>query len=106
MKSGSLLREIAYESMRQSLTGFELHPVSGECRCAIVMNAGAYGSEMKDVIIRVKVLDCIGNIRTRENYECEFFTGKARIRQMGIDFVSCIELRQGDEEFDSGKNES
>lgn len=101
VKSGSLLREIAYESMRQSLTGFEFASgIPGSVGGAIVMNAGAYGSEMKDVIIRVKVLDCIGNIRTRENYECEFSYRESAYQTNGDTILSAvIELRQGDEEL-------
>ena len=36
------------------------------------MNAGAYGSEMKDIVKEVTYLDYDGNIHTISNSECEF----------------------------------
>ena len=35
------------------------------------MNAGAYGGEMKDVLVEATVLDTEGNVRTLKNEELE-----------------------------------
>lgn len=35
------------------------------------MNAGAYGGELKDVLVEATVLDTEGNVRTLKNEELE-----------------------------------
>lgn len=56
-----------------SLTGFEFASgIPGTIGGAIKMNAGAYGSEMKDIVNEVTYLDYDGNIHTIGNQECEF----------------------------------
>ena len=56
-----------------SLTGFEFASgIPGTIGGAIKMNAGAYGSEMKDIVKEVTYLDYDGNIHTISNSECEF----------------------------------
>jgi len=56
-----------------SLTGFEFASgIPGTIGGAIKMNAGAYGSEMKDIVEEVTYMDFEGNIYTIENSECEF----------------------------------
>ena len=47
-----------------SLTGFEFAAgIPGTLGGAVVMNAGAYGGEMKDVLKEATVLDSEGQIR-------------------------------------------
>lgn len=56
-----------------SLTGFEFASgIPGTIGGAIKMNAGAYGSEMKDIVTEVTYLEYDGNIHTINNSECEF----------------------------------
>lgn len=56
-----------------SLTGFEFASgIPGTIGGAIKMNAGAYGSEMKDIVNEVTYLDYDGNIHEINNSECEF----------------------------------
>lgn len=57
-QSGAKLSEIFKVAFENSLTGFEFASgIPGTIGGAIYMNAGAYGSEMKDVIETVEVLD-------------------------------------------------
>ncbi len=52
--AGALLSRIADTAMKNSLTGFEFASgIPGTAGGAMVMNAGAYGGEMKDVVLRV-----------------------------------------------------
>lgn len=57
-KSGAMLIRVAKESGKAGLTGLEFASgIPGTIGGAMVMNAGAYGGEMKDVLVEVKVLD-------------------------------------------------
>lgn len=62
--AGSMLAQIAKEALKKSLTGFEFAAgIPGTLGGAIVMNAGAYGGEMKDVLLSVRVLTKEGTIK-------------------------------------------
>ena len=53
-QAGALLSKIAGEALRNELTGFEFASgIPGTLGGAVVMNAGAYGGEMKDVLQEV-----------------------------------------------------
>lgn len=72
-ESGAKLSSIAVKALKSSLTGFEFaHGIPGTLGGAVMMNAGAYGSEMKNVIEYVDALDENGNIIRLTNDECEF----------------------------------
>lgn len=61
--AGALLYTIAVTARRASLTGFEFAGgIPGTLGGAVVMNAGAYGGEMKDVLRKVTVMDQNGEI--------------------------------------------
>lgn len=63
--AGILLSRLAKAAASKSLTGLEFAAgIPGTLGGAVVMNAGAYGSEMKDVIRWVRVLDRQGVVRT------------------------------------------
>lgn len=61
--AGVLLSQMAKKAEEAGLTGLEFAAgIPGTVGGAVVMNAGAYGGEMKDCIVRVKVLDKEGKI--------------------------------------------
>ena len=61
VQAGAMLSVIAKRALAAGLTGFEFASgIPGTIGGAVVMNAGAYGGEMKDVLTEVTVL-------TREN---------------------------------------
>lgn len=61
--AGALLSTIAVAARRSSLTGFEFAGgIPGTLGGAVVMNAGAYGGEMKDVLRKVMVMDQSGKV--------------------------------------------
>ena len=64
-QAGALLSSVAAVAKNASLTGFEFAGgIPGTVGGAAVMNAGAYGGEMKDVLVEVTVMDADGNIFT------------------------------------------
>ncbi len=57
-QSGALLSRIAVAAQQNGLTGFEFaHGIPGTLGGAVFMNAGAYGGEMKDVIVGADYLN-------------------------------------------------
>ena len=57
-KAGALIVKVSNEAYKASLTGLEFASgIPGTIGGAIVMNAGAYGGEMKDIVKSVKMLD-------------------------------------------------
>lgn len=80
-KAGAFLSKIAMVSKDNSLAGFEFASgIPGTLGGALMMNAGAYGGEMKDVVVEVEYVDEQGNINTTNNlefgYRKSFLTGK------------------------------
>jgi len=63
-QGGALLSKIAAVALDHNLTGFEFAAgIPGTLGGAVMMNAGAYGGEMKQVLTEVKVLDEHGGIQ-------------------------------------------
>jgi UDP-N-acetylmuramate dehydrogenase len=80
-ESGALLSEIAAFALRHSLGGFEFAAgIPGTLGGAVVMNAGAYGGEMKDVTVLTEYVDEHGEIRETDahgfGYRTSVFSGK------------------------------
>ena len=70
--AGTLLSKAAAEAAKNSLTGLEFAAgIPGTLGGAIVMNAGAYGGEMKDVVVSAKVLTPEGTVVELSNDELE-----------------------------------
>ena len=72
-KSGAMLIRVAKEAGKAGLTGLEFASgIPGTIGGAMVMNAGAYGGEMKDVVTAVTVLTKDGEIKTLTGSEMNF----------------------------------
>lgn len=71
--AGISMPALARMALNHSLSGLEFAAgIPGSVGGGIVMNAGAYGIEMKDVVKSVKVLDTDGEIRVLTSKEMEF----------------------------------
>lgn len=71
-QAGALLSKIGMTALEARLTGFEFASgIPGTLGGAVVMNAGAYGGEMKDVLADVTVLTPEGDIIVLKNEELE-----------------------------------
>ena len=97
VEAGAKLSKVATIAMENDLAGFEFaHGIPGNMGGAVVMNAGAYGGEMKDVLKWVKVVDQNGEIQTLENDELELGYRTSRVmKEKMIVLEACIKLDLG-----------
>lgn len=73
VEAGVLLGLLAQRLANECISGFEFAAaIPGTIGGAIRMNAGAYGSEFKDIVIQTKCLDEYGNINVLTNQEQRF----------------------------------
>ncbi len=98
--AGALLSSIAVAARNASLTGFEFAGgIPGTLGGACVMNAGAYGGEMKDVLKEVMVMTRDGEILTLPAEKLEMGYRTSIIKKMGyLVLEAVISLEKGDEE--------
>lgn len=72
-EAGVALAALAKRAATASLAGFEFAAgIPGSLGGALVMNAGAYGGEMCQVVDWVDCMDRDGNVRRRSNAEMEY----------------------------------
>ena len=99
-QAGAMLSVIAKTALLESLTGFEFASgIPGTLGGAVVMNAGAYGGEMKDVLTEVTVLTREGEIRTipAEKLELGYRTSLAA-KNGWIILEAVMKFQKGDAE--------
>lgn len=98
VEAGVYLSKIANFAKDNSLKGFEFASgIPGTLGGAVYMNAGAYGGEMKDVIIETTYIDNENQFKKINNEEHEF--GKRKSFFTNKDYViisSKIKLENGD----------
>lgn len=72
-QAGAMNHEVAKVALAHGLAGFEFaEGIPGTIGGAMVMNAGAYGGEMKDVVETVRILDEQGEIRLVKASDMDF----------------------------------
>lgn len=98
VKAGALLSKVAAEALEEGLTGMEFASgIPGTIGGAVVMNAGAYGGEMKDIIKEVTVLTKEGNILTISKEEMNFGYRTSVVKEKGYVVISVVlQLKKGD----------
>lgn len=109
-QAGASLRDTSIQSFENSLTGMEaVSGIPGSVGGAIIMNAGAYGTEMKDIVKSVKCMDKNGEITEYTNEEMDFSYRHSLASEKGYIVISAtFELKEGNspdiyaafEEFD------
>lgn len=100
VKAGTLLSKVAAEALEESLTGMEFASgIPGTMGGAVMMNAGAYGGEMKDIIREVTVLTREGELLTLSKEEMNFGYRTSVVKEKGYVVISAVlQLRKGDRE--------
>lgn len=100
VQAGAMLSVIAKRALAAELTGFEFASgIPGTIGGAAVMNAGAYGGEMKDVMTEVTVLTAENEILTIPADELELSYRHSIIPEKGwIVLGAKLKLQKGDPE--------
>ena len=96
--AGTLLSKAAQFAATQELAGMEaLRGIPGTLGGAVTMNAGAYGTELKDVLYSVDVLTPEGKFQTLTPAELELGYRHSVIPERGYIVVAAtLALRKGD----------
>lgn len=97
-QAGALLSAIAAKAAASGLTGFEFAAgIPGSIGGAVVMNAGAYGGEMVQVLETVTVLTREGEIKTFPASELELSYRHSNIPETGaLVMEAALLLKKGD----------
>ena len=98
VQAGALLGQTAAAAAREGLTGLEFASgIPGTIGGAAAMNAGAYGGEMKDVLVWVKAIDRDGYVRQYAAAELELGYRTSRIQKEALVVLEGkLTLQQGD----------
>ncbi len=98
-QSGALLSKIANAAKDNSLTGMEFAAgIPGTLGGAVVMNAGAYGGEMKDIIEYVDILEKDNTVRRYSCQEMEFGYRHSIVNEDKVVIGAGIKLSYGNKE--------
>ena len=99
-QSGALIIEVSKQAAAQSLTGLEFAcGIPGSIGGAMAMNAGAYGGEIKDVIVECTVLTPEGKKIVLSKDELELGYRKSIIAKKGYYVLSAkFQLAKGDQQ--------
>lgn len=97
-QAGALLSKVAAEAQAKGLTGFEFASgIPGSLGGAVMMNAGAYGGEMKQVLIQAQILNASGEIEDVLAEEMELgYRSSVFSRNGGVILSASIQLEPGD----------
>lgn len=98
--AGTLLSKTALAAAAAGLTGMEFAAgIPGSIGGAVVMNAGAYGGEMKDIVESVSVLDAEGCAKTLGRGELRFGYRASSILENGYIVTKVVlRLTRGDKD--------
>lgn len=100
VQAGAALSKVALFAMERGLEGLEFAAgIPGTVGGGVVMNAGAYGGEMKQVVESVRVLSPEGEILTLDNDTMEFGYRTSIIRNRNFTVLSVtFRLQEGNRE--------
>ncbi|MBE5954782.1 MAG: UDP-N-acetylmuramate dehydrogenase [Lachnospiraceae bacterium] len=97
--AGALLSKIAAVARDNSMTGMEFAAgIPGTLGGAVVMNAGAYGGEMKDIIEYVDILEADGKIKRYSCADMGFGYRKSIVTGDRIVLGAKLKLKDGNQE--------
>ena len=106
-KAGATMAQVARAAMEHGLTGFEFASgIPGTVGGGVVMNAGAYGGEMSQVVTQVNVVSREGELLELDNETMEFGYRTSVIRKSSFivtEVTFCLE--KGDRDVIKGKME-
>ena len=97
-QAGAMLNKLGQDIKDAGLTGFEFASgIPGTLGGAVMMNAGAYGGEMKDIVKSVSLMDYDGNLVEKTGEEMDFSYRHSIIEDEDyIVLGATLELEKGD----------
>lgn len=100
VSAGCLLSKASKFSFKNSLTGMEkVSGIPGSLGGAVAMNAGAYGTEMKDIIKSVRLISKDGEILEYDNKDMDFSYRHSRVFDEDLIVSEAVfELKKDDQE--------
>ena len=99
-QAGAAMSTVAKAALNHELTGMEcLSGIPGTIGGAVTMNAGAYGGEIKDILVEVTIIDESGEICTIPANELELGYRTSVIAKKGyVVLEAVLSLEKGDGE--------
>lgn len=103
-RAGALLSAVSHVALENNLAGMEFASgIPGTVGGAIIMNAGAYGGEMKQVASQIKAIMPDGTIKILSNEEMKFEYRNSRAKREGFIILQVTyQLTEGDREVIDG----
>lgn len=100
VNAGMTLPRLSVIAKDNSLSGLEFAAgIPGNIGGAVYMNAGAYGSEMSNIIQEVTYIDENLNVKTLSNEQCEFSYRNSIFRRKNYIIISAkLKLTKGNKE--------
>lgn len=100
VQAGASLWDVAHRAAQEGLEGFEFAAgIPGTVGGAVMMNAGAYGGEMKQVVVSAKALTMSGDVITLNNEDLKFGYRESIIgRNNYIVLETVLQLKKGNPE--------
>lgn len=98
VQSGCLLSRLGMQAAKNGFAGLEFATgIPGTIGGAVVMNAGAYGGEIKDCIVSARLMDMYGNIKEYSKDELSLGYRKSIASERNLIVLSAVfELRSSD----------
>lgn len=104
--AGVPLQELMAHSKRAGLSGLEgLAGIPGQMGGAVAGNAGSYGVEIKDALLRVLIIDGSGAPRTIERNDIAFAYRRAELPRGSVVLAAEVKLRKDSPRDVSGRVE-
>ena len=105
VQAGALLSRIGVAALEAELQGFEFAAgIPGTMGGAVVMNAGAYGGEMKDILMSATVLTPEGEVLVLKNEELELgYRTSVIAKKDYVVLEATVKLAKGSKEDIRGK---
>ncbi|SMP45435.1 UDP-N-acetylmuramate dehydrogenase [Anoxynatronum buryatiense] len=96
-QAGATLSSLSRTLLQQSMAGFEFAAgIPGTLGGALAMNAGAYGGEMKDILVNCRVMNASGIIQTLTLDEMHMGYRSSRVQKTGEIILSAnLALKSG-----------
>lgn len=107
VQAGASMAQVAKTACEHGLTGMEFASgIPGTMGGGVIMNAGAYGGEISQVVTQVKVVDRDGNMLELDNATMEFGYRTSSIKHQPFTVVEVtLQLTPGEREAIRGRME-